>query len=143
MATAAGLGVVFCNDPSTAKFFPSCFFHSLTGLYCPGCGSTRALHALLHGDLVAAIRFNPLFVVAGFPALTYAIATHAVRLLRPSIAISAVRVRLGLTFAIPILALVFTVLRNIPTRPFCYLAPHTVVKSASALRTPSEGGSRP
>lgn len=28
-----------------------CAFHSLTGLYCPGCGGTRAVRELLYGDL--------------------------------------------------------------------------------------------
>lgn len=37
-----------------------CGFANLTGLPCPGCGMTRGLSALLHGDVVQAIRFNPL-----------------------------------------------------------------------------------
>ena len=28
-----------------------CLFHSYTGLYCPGCGSGRAVHALFEGRI--------------------------------------------------------------------------------------------
>ena len=37
---------------------PGCPFHRLTGLSCPGCGGTRAVQALLAGDVWAACRFN-------------------------------------------------------------------------------------
>jgi hypothetical protein len=39
-------------------------FHRTTGLLCPGCGSLRALHQLLHGHLAAAFRFNGLLVIS-------------------------------------------------------------------------------
>ena len=34
------------------------------GVRCPGCGSLRALHALAHGDLKAALAFNAPLVIA-------------------------------------------------------------------------------
>ena len=43
---------------------PLCLVHRLTGLDCPGCGATRAVHALLDGDLPLALRNNVLIVVA-------------------------------------------------------------------------------
>ena len=62
----AVLAVVWAFDPSTAGFFPRCPMFALTGLQCPGCGTTRALHALLHGDVATAFSFNPftLFLLA-------------------------------------------------------------------------------
>jgi hypothetical protein len=53
----------FLFDPTKVAIFPPCLFHQLTGLDCPGCGAQRALHQLLHGHLVAAIRLNAMFVV--------------------------------------------------------------------------------
>jgi hypothetical protein len=50
-------------DPATSALYPPCLFRYLTGLLCPGCGSARALHALLHGDLVAALQLNPMIFV--------------------------------------------------------------------------------
>lgn len=55
-------------DPEETSWAPRCMFHVLTGYDCPGCGSQRALHALLHGNVAAAWKFNAL-VVAGLPVL--------------------------------------------------------------------------
>jgi hypothetical protein len=65
--------VVFAFDPALTAWFPSCPLYTLTGWLCPFCGSLRALHALLHGNVVAALRFNPMTTVgmaAGFVALS-------------------------------------------------------------------------
>ncbi len=43
-----------------------CPFHSITGLYCPGCGGLRAVDSLLKFDFANALRYNPL-VVAFIP----------------------------------------------------------------------------
>ena len=39
-------------------FLPSCYFNSLFHLYCPSCGNTRSVTALLQGDLLKSLRFN-------------------------------------------------------------------------------------
>ena len=59
-AAAAGMFVLYRFEPTSAGFYPPCLFRALTGLDCPGCGGTRALHALLHGRIGAAVRFNPM-----------------------------------------------------------------------------------
>ena len=59
---ALAAGVLFCFDPNRYPFYPLCFFHRATGLLCPGCGSLRALHQLLHGNLATAFHFNALLV---------------------------------------------------------------------------------
>ena len=45
-----------------------CWFHALTGYDCPFCGGSRALGALLHGDLAGALRFNAFAVLLLVPA---------------------------------------------------------------------------
>ena len=60
----AAAGLLFAVDPAQAWYLPPCLFHRLTGWYCPGCGMTRAAHALLHGHLGAALRDNALVTVA-------------------------------------------------------------------------------
>src|SRR5690348_15182815 len=55
---------LFWFDPSQSALYPLCYFHRLTGLWCPGCGSLRALHQLLHGNLSAALHYNALLVLS-------------------------------------------------------------------------------
>lgn len=58
------LGLIyFFLDPSVYPM-PRCPFYVLTGYLCPGCGSQRALHALLHLNFEQAFTFNPLMVLS-------------------------------------------------------------------------------
>jgi Protein of unknown function (DUF2752). len=43
--------------------FP-CLFHLLTGLYCPGCGGTRAVIYLFQGQFAASFRYHPFVIYA-------------------------------------------------------------------------------
>ena len=56
--------VLYFFDPVRVPIYPVCQFHRLTGLDCPGCGSLRAMHALLHGQIDAALHFNLLLVLS-------------------------------------------------------------------------------
>lgn len=69
LAAIAGAWVLFTWPPATSRFYPRCMFHVLSGLDCPGCGITRALHELLHGRVEEAFRFNPMLFVLVFVAL--------------------------------------------------------------------------
>lgn len=60
-----GLAVLFfVLDPAKHTLFPRCLFNSLTGYYCPGCGSQRAIHSLLHFDFAGVVSYNFLFIPA-------------------------------------------------------------------------------
>jgi hypothetical protein len=72
---AVGATYLFIFEPGKTGFFPACPFRTITGFTCPGCGSTRGLHRLLHGDVVSAFEFNPLMVVA-LPFLLYALVRY-------------------------------------------------------------------
>ena len=63
-----------------SKYLFPCVLHSLTGLYCPGCGGTRAITALLHGQILNSFLYHPvvlysaglflrIFVVSGLGAV--------------------------------------------------------------------------
>jgi hypothetical protein len=84
---ATGLYLLYTFDPAGSAYYPGCPLRALTGYQCPGCGTTRALHALLHGEFMAAWNFNPmLFVMSAAlaPALPEAARGRAPRyVMRP------------------------------------------------------------
>ncbi|MFG2072781.1 DUF2752 domain-containing protein [Nonomuraea maritima] len=67
LGVAAGTGALFAFvgavDPNQPGHYPTCPFLWATGLYCPGCGTLRTIHALSHLDPLAALGLNPLIVV--------------------------------------------------------------------------------
>lgn len=54
----SGLYLVYRYNPENSWWMPKCPFYVLTGLQCPSCGNTRALHALLHGRISEALAYN-------------------------------------------------------------------------------------
>lgn len=54
----SGLFLVYRYNPENCWWMPKCPFYTLTGLQCPSCGNTRALHALLHGNFSEAMAYN-------------------------------------------------------------------------------------
>ena len=57
--------IFFYSDPNVYPFFPKCPFLVVTGLECPGCGSQRSFHQLLHFNIAGAFHQNPLVVIFG------------------------------------------------------------------------------
>jgi len=74
-----GAVVYFFFDPASSPVFPKCPFLVLTGWKCPGCGTQRAIHALLHGDLATAWHYNAAMVCA----LPYVALLLTAELVRP------------------------------------------------------------
>lgn len=50
--------------------FP-CPIRTFWGIYCPGCGGTRCMYALLKGNIIRALRCNVLFVTAMLLAVLF------------------------------------------------------------------------
>ena len=113
----AGAAALFAFSPTSTRLFPPCPFRSVTGLDCPGCGSTRALHHLLHGRVLTAFDFNPL-LVASLPFLCYAIARRLLPARRPPRPLPVWTI-----WALFALVLAFGVLRNLPWKPTRWMAP--------------------
>lgn len=58
LVAVAALVWYYFRDPASTPA-PRCLLRSLTGYDCPGCGTQRALHALLHGHVAEAWSYNP------------------------------------------------------------------------------------
>ena len=71
-AILLGIVVYYTFDPSEGTWFPKCPFYWASGYKCPGCGSQRALHHLLHFHLKEAVRYNALLVFS-IPLLLFLI----------------------------------------------------------------------
>lgn len=117
-----GLAVLFfILDPAKHNIFPRCLFNSITGYYCPGCGSQRAIHSLLHFDIAGVVSYNLLFIPA-FLLIIYhylhPILTQFFGWNLPNIFYfkSTPWIIFGFVIA-------FWILRNLPFYPFSVLAP--------------------
>lgn len=74
--------IYYVLDPATSNVFPQCTFLSLTGYKCPGCGSQRAIHALLNGDVKEAFGYNAMLLVA-IPWIALCLYAESQRIRRP------------------------------------------------------------
>lgn len=111
----------FVLDPVKNALFPKCMFHSLTGAYCPGCGSQRALHSLLHLDFAGVISYNFLFLPAALLILYHYLHPLLNRLFNwklPNIFYMK-----NAPWVILAVVILFWIARNLPWYPFCELAP--------------------
>ena len=118
VAAGALLLLYFFVEPKNG-ILPKCFFHELTGLYCPGCGVQRSFHALLNGHILTAIDYNLLFILF-LPLIIYFILAFALGKKHPS---SSFIYKPVFSFTVVIVVVSFWVLRNIPVIPFSWLAP--------------------
>jgi hypothetical protein len=125
--------ILYRYPPTENSFYPRCALYQLTGLHCPGCGATRCVHSLLHGEFRQAAGFNLLFLLA-LPFLLFAGARTLYYHYRgsspPASRLPAWSIRL-----LFVVVIAFAVLRNLPIYPANLLAPHLL------KAPPTSGGS--
>ena len=118
--------LLFGKNPSENPLAPACSFYAFTGLYCPGCGMTRALYHVTRGHFAEAFSYNILWpgivlflaVCAGmwfYWLFTGKNAFHRVNRLLSRYP--------AMAWIIVVLLFSFWILRNIPMYPFTLLAP--------------------
>jgi hypothetical protein len=116
LSLTAGATYLFIFEPGKTGFFLICPFRALTGFTCPGCGSTRGVHHLLHGDPVAAFQLNPLFVVA-LPFMLYALIRYSNSIIRHR-PLKANQLQPKYIWVLFVAVLSFWIFRNTPWYPF-------------------------
>ncbi|MBR1413290.1 MAG: DUF2752 domain-containing protein [Bacilli bacterium] len=102
-----------------------CPIHKITHLYCPGCGVTRMLFAILKLDFYQAFRYNPLLFIF-LPFISICIIDYLVGFIRNKDTIIYKRINNKIWFSLVIIFLLFGIIRNIPK--FNYLAPTEIHK---------------
>lgn len=114
----------FFIDARANNLFPKCPFYILTGLFCPGCGSQRAISALLHLDISSAIRYNVL-LVAALPVLAFSGYASVVNTFGKRQVNQKLFHSVTFIWIIIVLVIAFWILRNVSVHPFHLLAPHS------------------
>ena len=107
----AAISILLRFPPEQYSLYPQCPVHHYFNILCPGCGTTRALAALLHGDFAEALRFNALTTLLSPIALIYGAAVYRRILVRkplrwPQPSPAAI-------YATLTLAAIFTIARNL------------------------------
>lgn len=72
-AVSAGTLLLHATGGHDLGPLATCWFHAGTGLYCPFCGSLRAVAALSHGEVLTALHDNaPVLLLGGVATLIWA-----------------------------------------------------------------------
>jgi hypothetical protein len=115
-------GIYFEINPSQVNFLPKCPLYATTGIYCPGCGSQRATHELLHGHIKGVLQNNVLYFLALLLLLYHSIVLLINHFFKTKY--ESILNYKNTPMIILIVILVFWILRNLPFEPFSWLAPH-------------------
>ncbi len=120
LAIVAGVYYFFIN-PSDYSILPQCPSYKYTGTYCPGCGSQRAIHSLLHGDFAGMMAYNPMFLPVGMLLFWHwgILLTNRIKNTRYLSPMYHSR----FPYIVLVIVLLYWLLRNIPYYPFSWLAP--------------------
>lgn len=115
----AGTAYIATHNPHVPGSTYVCPLFAATGLLCPGCGGTRAVYDLAHGDVLGALQMHPLFTLA-VPVV--AVVWFRWLLRGQGVTLKEWPFPTWLAFVIPGVLVAFSVLRNIA--PFdAYLGP--------------------
>jgi hypothetical protein len=122
--TVIGVASLALLDPAETTFIPMCPCRLLTGLYCPGCGSLRAIHAITRLRIDRALGYNPLLVLFVPLFIWFFAANLATACWGPD----KIKCSLPPVFAKSLLLIIlaYFVIRNIPASPFTLLQPHSI-----------------
>ncbi len=113
--------IYFTINPNEVDFMLKCPLYKTTGVYCPGCGSQRAIHHLLHFNFIRAANNNILLLV-GLVSATY---HYSIQFLNTYFNknIKSIFDNTKNLLIVLFITILFWILRNIHQYPFTLLAP--------------------
>ncbi|TWO31471.1 DUF2752 domain-containing protein [Seonamhaeicola sediminis] len=115
------LSLFFLYNPLENSLFPKCPLYAFTGTYCPGCGSQRAIHQILNGNIITGLRHNFLIVLLVLIIIYDLFIKFLNVLLKRKF--SNLLHKPAITISLLVVILLYWVLRNINQYPFNILAP--------------------
>lgn len=117
-----GIVTFFYFYNPVTKAYPSCPFYHFTGLYCPGCGSSRAVYQIVHGNFLYALNLNPLMILS-IPFVFYLLMCSLNIKIKGRVIFK--RIVFTKNFYVILVAgiVLYWIIRNIPVYPFLILAP--------------------
>lgn len=115
---AASVTYVAARNPFTSTTLPPCAFHAATGLWCPGCGGTRALYSLLHGDVATALQMNAFSTLFFVPPMVLGLVWWLARAF--GVRVPTPRISTRYVWAYVAVLGVFSVVRNLPGFDFLH-----------------------
>ncbi|HLV13690.1 MAG TPA: DUF2752 domain-containing protein [Xanthomarina sp.] len=121
LAVVCIISLFYFWNPADSIIFPKCLFYSATNLYCPGCGSQRAIHQLLHGKLFIGLKHNYLIGLLAI-VLSYQLYVFISEVYFNKTIKNLLHKPIS-TQLILVVVVLFWVFRNIPYYPFILLAP--------------------
>jgi len=90
---------------------PPCPLHARTGYYCFGCGGTRAVDALLHGQIGKSIYYHP-FVMYAVGIYVWFVSSYTLNKLTHGVC-RVMKLRRGYLYAAPILIIMQCMIKNV------------------------------
>lgn len=118
------------RHPDSVAFAPICPLNATTGLYCPGCGTGRAIHHVANGRLEAAWHLNPMLLIIGLPLLLVALGSEIRLMATGQVRPAAIWFsRMALIAAIVLVA--WGIVRNLPIDSPIPLVPQDLSETAT------------
>jgi len=111
----------FMVNPSGVDYLPKCPLYTTTGIYCPGCGSQRATHDLLHLDFKGLVHHNLLYLLALILLFYHGVILFANKFLNKNW--QSILNHPKTPMLVLVIIILFWIFRNLPFAPFNSLAP--------------------
>ena len=118
------VAILYFFNPSSSLILPPCMFYKLTGFYCPGCGTLRAIYNIIHLNFSNAFFYNPLSVSVMIAFIIYFLFHHISKATGINLIYEIKTLSPFEGYILLAVIVLYWIARNIHCYPLIYLAPH-------------------